>query len=431
MKLSVAFFASILFAVLSIAQVPNYMSYQSVIRDNENQLLANQEVGMQLSIVQGTVDGPAVYVETHTLTTNSNGLVALEIGSGQSTDNFSAIDWSDGPYFAKTETDPDGGTNYTITGTSQMLSVPYALYAETAESYEETQDLSDVASLGNAIHSQIKELMDPTDDQDAVTKNYVDKIVDALLKRIEVLEDSLGIEPDDDPPGEPVEDIEGNVYETVIIGNQEWFDSNLKTRRYKNGDFIDTGLNNDEWINATEGAYAIFPHQAIPGLASDAEVMEAYGVLYNWYAASDPRGLCPEGWQVPEVDDFRQLRNYIIDNYDIEEDKEGNALKSCRQIDSPLGGECDTNEHPRWREHDVQYGTDDFGFGGLPAGTRMGSSGTYASIGLFTTWWASTVSEEDETRAHLAILWRSLSRFGITNEHKTVGRSMRCVRSLD
>src|SRR5690554_566777 len=89
---------------------------------------------MQISILQGSASGTAVYVETQTPTSNANGLVSLEIGAGTVVSgDFTTIDWANGPYFIKTETDPTGGTSYTITGTSQLLSVPYALHAKTAE----------------------------------------------------------------------------------------------------------------------------------------------------------------------------------------------------------------------------------------------------------------------------------------------------------
>lgn len=117
------------------AQTPQAMSYQAVIRNSESKLVKNQEVGMQISILQGTADGTAVYVETHKPTTNANGLVTVEIGGGTViSGDFTAIDWSADKYFVKTETDPAGGTAYTVTGTSQLLSVPYALHAKTAES---------------------------------------------------------------------------------------------------------------------------------------------------------------------------------------------------------------------------------------------------------------------------------------------------------
>ena len=124
-----------------IAQSPEKMSYQAIIRESNNDLVIDSSVGMQLSILQGTETGTSVYTETHTTTTNINGLVTIEIGTGTTSDDMSAIDWGSGLYFIKTETDPAGGTNYTITGTSQLLSVPYALYAKTAKSVEEIDPL--------------------------------------------------------------------------------------------------------------------------------------------------------------------------------------------------------------------------------------------------------------------------------------------------
>jgi hypothetical protein len=112
------------------AQAPNKMSYQAVVRNSSNALISNQAVGMRISILQGTANGTAIYVETHSPTTNANGLASIEIGSGTVVSgNFSTIAWANGPYFVKTETDPNGATSYSITGTSQLLSVPYALSA--------------------------------------------------------------------------------------------------------------------------------------------------------------------------------------------------------------------------------------------------------------------------------------------------------------
>ncbi len=126
---------TLLFLSLSIyAQSPEKMSYQAVVRDANNTLLANKTIGMQISIIQSTITGKAVYTETHSVETNSNGLISYEIGSGSTSDDFSAIDWSAGPYFIKTETDPTGGSTYTISGTSQLMSVPFALYAKSSGS---------------------------------------------------------------------------------------------------------------------------------------------------------------------------------------------------------------------------------------------------------------------------------------------------------
>ena len=136
MKTTYTLLLFLLATVSILAQAPEKMSYQAVLRDASNTLLTNQEVGMQISILQTTITGTAVYIETQTATTNINGLVSLEIGTGSTSDNFATIDWSAGPYFIKSATDPSGGGSYTITGTSQIMSVPFALYAKTSGSSE-------------------------------------------------------------------------------------------------------------------------------------------------------------------------------------------------------------------------------------------------------------------------------------------------------
>ncbi len=126
---------AILFTGIAVGQVPDRVSYQAVIRDTDNNLLVNSTVGMQISILQGSSSGTAVYIEEHSVSTNANGLVSLIIGDGFIiTGELDTIDWALGPYFIKTETDPLGGTNYTISGTNQLLSVPYALYAKNSGS---------------------------------------------------------------------------------------------------------------------------------------------------------------------------------------------------------------------------------------------------------------------------------------------------------
>ena len=117
------------------ASVPEKMSFQAVLRDDNKTLVANTRVGTQISILQGSATGTAVYVETHSPLTNTNGLVSVEIGNGIIVSGaFAKIDWSAGPYFIKTAIDSTGaGTNYTITDTRELLSVPYALQAKTAE----------------------------------------------------------------------------------------------------------------------------------------------------------------------------------------------------------------------------------------------------------------------------------------------------------
>ena len=131
MKKTILGFIAVMISSALLAQTPQLMSYQAVIRNGSNQLLANAPAGVRVSILQGSASGTAVYSETHTVTTNAQGLANLSIGGGTAqSGTFAGIDWANGPYFLKTETDPTGGTNYSITATSQLMSVPYALYAE-------------------------------------------------------------------------------------------------------------------------------------------------------------------------------------------------------------------------------------------------------------------------------------------------------------
>ncbi len=122
--------ATIIAACCAQAQAPQRLSYQAVVRDANDALVTSGPVGMRISVVQGSLQGTPVYVETHAVSTNANGLATLEVGGGVLVSgSFSGIDWSDGPYFLRTEADPLGGTNYTIDGGGQLLSVPYALHA--------------------------------------------------------------------------------------------------------------------------------------------------------------------------------------------------------------------------------------------------------------------------------------------------------------
>lgn len=126
------FFVTITLKVF--AQAPEKMSYQAIIRSQNNSLVVNSRISLKVIVHQGTAAGSAVYQETHSPTTNNNGLVSLEIGKGTIvTGDFSTISWEKGPYFIETQVDISGGSNYNIIGITQLLSVPYALHAKTAE----------------------------------------------------------------------------------------------------------------------------------------------------------------------------------------------------------------------------------------------------------------------------------------------------------
>lgn len=132
-KLIITLTTSILFLTIA-AQIPEKMTYQAVIRNSSDNLVVNTLVGMKISLLQGSSSGTPVYIETQAPTSNQNGLVSIEVGAGTVIfGDFSTIDWSTGSYFIKTETDLTGGVSYSITGVSQLLSVPFALHAKTAQ----------------------------------------------------------------------------------------------------------------------------------------------------------------------------------------------------------------------------------------------------------------------------------------------------------
>jgi hypothetical protein len=139
-------------STLIFAQAPDALSYQAVIRDNAGNLVANQSIGMQISVLEGSSNGTSVYAETHTVNSNTNGLITLKIGTGTTTDDFSTINWASNSFFIQTESDITGGTNYTITNTSEVLSVPFALSAKTAEVAENTKFI-DGTNTNNAVYT--------------------------------------------------------------------------------------------------------------------------------------------------------------------------------------------------------------------------------------------------------------------------------------
>lgn len=215
-------------------------------------------------------------------------------------------------------------------------------------------------------------------------------------------------------PGTPsVTDIDGNTYNTVQIGDQCWMKENLKTTRYRNGTSIPNVTVDSTWANLTTGAYKWYDN--------DISWKDLYGALYNWYATDDTNSLCPSGWHAPTNDEWTALTDFIGGT----DSPHGNELKSCLQVNSPLGGNCNTTNHPRWDENSSDWGTDDYGFSGLPGGIHLIEEwGRNWAIGQQGIWWSS---ELDSGNAMTRTLYLGGS-VGVSSYSKEYGMSVRCLR---
>lgn len=230
---------------------------------------------------------------------------------------------------------------------------------------------------------------------------------------------------------------DGTVYKTVLLGDQCWLKENLKYL---------PGVHPPSDISATEAKYYVYDYQGTDvseALATDN--YNNYGVLYNWPAAMNGasgssenpgrvQGVCPEGWHLPSIDEWKQLIDYLMGTYDLPNDWDdansvGNALKSCRQEDSPLGEGCATNEHPRWNSNSTHFGTDRFGFSALPGG-YLTSIYLFDVIGYYAFWWTST--DYSSVGAWDIFISSYSGEVGHdANANKEYGYSVRCVRSVD
>ncbi len=246
-------------------------------------------------------------------------------------------------------------------------------------------------------------------------------------------------DPDKELTGEPCPGMptftdprDGNVYNTVQIGDQCWLKENLKylPELY---DWYDGSF--------TDARYYVYGHGDNISLALATYNYNYFGVLYNWPAAmngassssSNPgrvQGVCPAGWHLPGDEEWTQLTDYLNEVHRIPNtntvDGAGNVLKSCYQHDSPLGGECATS-HPRWSSDNTHFGTDEFGFSALPGGGHISSwVHMYGTIWDYGFWWSSTESSSSKVWSRSMRHYRGdVDR---SEYDKSAGFSVRCVR---
>ena len=195
-----------------------------------------------------------------------------------------------------------------------------------------------------------------------------------------------------------ITDIDGNIYETVGIGNQVWMAENLRSTRYNNGSEIDYLPDNTQWMNATTGAY--YPPNGQFALTDD------YGLLYNHIAINDSRGLCMEGWHVPTIEEWLILIEYI--------GGDGCILKSTGTIEDGDG---------LW--HSPNTGAmNTYGFSANPAGVRQGDDALFVELGNLSYFWSITDSDEIAVKL-------SHNTININSNHNGLGHdgfSVRCIK---
>ena len=452
MKKLATFFAILMLSVMTLfAQAPKKFSYQAVVRNASNQLVTNTLVGIRISILQNSATGNVIYSETQMLSTNANGLVTLNIGEGTVMfGNLNNINWGVGTFFLKSEIDPNGGSNYSVTSTQQLLSVPYALYANEAGNsfsgnYNDLTNLPQIPQIPADISTF-------NNDAGYITADQLNALLNAMNSRMDSLQmllnfqdeeiislsnavDSLGAFADSlsnivDECGclstfhcgtSTISDYDGNIYSTVKLGGQCWMAENLRTTHYSNGDPIDLGTSTS----------ATIPYRYNP--ASDSANVGTYGYLYNWAAVmngaasseanpSDVQGICPTGWHVPSNAEWTELETFVSSQdqyvcYYQNLPNIGKALASTTGWNSSTSTACGVGT--------MQSTNNATGFNARPAGNYYASGGN--GFGYYANFWTTTNVTNSEVHSYnLSYTSPSLNH---SNSNVTSGFSVRCIRN--
>jgi uncharacterized protein (TIGR02145 family) len=200
-----------------------------------------------------------------------------------------------------------------------------------------------------------------------------------------------------------VKDIDGNTYNVVKIGKQVWTIENLNVSKYRNGDVIPQVQDKVEWATLKTGAWCYYENKDENGTT--------YGKLYNWFAVNDPRGLAPEGFQIPSNKDWSTLTKNIG----------GEELYNKVLI---AGGKMKEKGNTHW-EKPNKGASNASGFTGLPGGIRD-QDGMFVGKGLNATWWSS--SEENTDNAWYRNVSQNYDHLGFSDIFKARGFSVRCLK---
>ena len=438
------FFVALLLTATVFAQSPEKMSYQAVIRDASDNLVKSQSVGMQISILQGSASGTAVYVETQEPTTNANGLVSIEIGTGTTSDDFSTIDWANGPYFIKTETDPAGGTSYSITGTSQLLSVPYALHAKTAETvsggitetdptYSSSQaaniTATDITNLGNLSGTN-------TGDQDisgiATNEQAIQDTASQIRADIPDVSGFLTSETDPSvPTGTQTGEMQywnGSEWIIIAAGNEG------QVLTYSGGvPTWTTTVGATDVQNPTTGKIWMERNLGASQVATASDDANAYGDLYQWGRAADGHESRTSGTTATLATSDTPGHGDFITNgsipYDWRNPQNDNLWQGVSGTNNPCPSGYRLPTEAEWDAERTSWGSNNAAgaFASplkLPvAGYRDASNGSLLDVGSGGYYWSSTVDGAGSRYLLFNSSNADMSSFG-----RAYGYSVRCLK---
>lgn len=209
----------------------------------------------------------------------------------------------------------------------------------------------------------------------------------------------------------PCSDADNNHYAVVTIGNQTWMANNLNSSKYANGENIAHLPGNDDWKSTNNGAWSYYNN--------DEKFAQNYGKLYNWYSVIDPRNVCPTGWRAPSNVDWDILRTFLDPNTNMNNNVAGGKMKDIGTVLANTG---------LWN-HPNTGATNETGFNGVPAGSRVGTSGDFDYIGQFAIWWSTTPGNESNSWCHG--LHYQFTRLSLQYNGNKNGLSVRCLLNTE
>lgn len=486
--------------ILTSAQAPEKINFQSIIRDKEGVIWSNKAVSLKIGILEGGANGTISYLETHNKTTDMSGLISLQIGTGNIISGaFHQINWSNAPHFIRLEADFEGGNHFLLLGTQPLSSVPYALFSNVADtSLHEKAEIDPVFNLSiakgisqadtaywnkrgnnpgdiqvwngstwvnvpagipgqtltispngnpgwlsslntvlptvsmtglseifpNSVRFNAQVLSDggghiiskgivygtqmlPTLLNQSIINGTATGAFEGTITELlpnttyyfrafatneqgtrysnQLLENTTSL----------VTDVDGNIYQGVKIGTQIWLNKNLMVTKYQNRDTIYEVVPDGLWQNLLSGGWS--------NIDNIADNNETYGKLYNWFAVSDERKLCPQGWKIPSDDDWTVLTSYL-GGLDV------------------AGGKLKSTGITFWGIPNAWANNLSF-FTGLPGGFRD-QLGLFFGVGYYAVWWTSTSNGAEAWSRYVYNEFNYASKETLS---KNQGLSIRCL----